>query len=154
MAIKNFAIIVFALLTFTSCKPKESILVSTKFIDSLITNYEVPAAIKENETEMQFWKKRINNDGFDIVNESKYASTLVGRFHLLGDIKDVKQADSIQLMLAKNFNNKVAGPYLALTSNAILQHKFKEAENYLQIAKTIGIKKYEINFWYGLYAVH
>ena len=143
MAIKNFAIILFALLSFTSCKPKETAIVSAKFIDSLMTNYAVPEAIKANEMEMLFWKKRINNDGFDIVNDSKYASTLVSRFHLSGDIKDVKQADSIQLMLAKNFNTKEAGPYLALTANAILQHKFKEAENYLQIAKTIGIKKYE-----------
>ncbi len=143
MSTYNFAIILFALLAFTSCKPKEKAIVSIKFIDSLMANYAIPEAVKANETEMQFWEKRINNDGFDIVNESKYASTLVSRFHLLGDIKDVKHADSIQMMLAKNFNNKEASPYLALTSNAILQHKFKEAENYLQIAKTIGIRKYE-----------
>ena len=128
---------------FTACKNEKKPIVSTQFVDSLINNYTQPNAIKANEVDMKFWKDRISSSGTDIVNETKYASTLVGRFHLTGNILDVKSADSILLKLAKNFNNKEAGPYMTLCSHAILHHQFQIADSFLVLAKSIGIKKYE-----------
>ena len=39
--------------------------------------------------------------------------------------------------------NKEAGPYIALVSHSILQHKFSKADEYLKTAKKIGLKRYE-----------
>ena len=142
MHYKNLLIILSFLSVFTACKQEKVKIVSTKFADSLISYYHTPAAIHSNASEMEFWKKRIVPGG-DITNESKYAALLVGRFNLSGDIRDVKQADSIMLRLAAEFNDKEAGPYIALTAHSILQHRFKEAAAYLNTAKTIGVKRYE-----------
>ena len=145
MKILKSIIIVLSSLLFIQCKNIDKPIVSSTYIDSLLTNYGTPAAITLNQKELKFWKSRIQKNSLDIVNESKYASNLVGRFNLLGDLNDVKMADSILINLEKNFNNKEAGIYLTLVSNSILQHRFKSANDYLQKAKTIGIRKSEDN---------
>ena len=143
MRILKPVLLVISSLLFIQCKNADSPIVSSEYIDSLMTNYGTPSAITLNEKELKFWGTRIQKNGFDIVNESKYASNLVGRFNLLGDLKDVKKADSILINLEKNFNNKEAGIYLTLVSNSILQHNFKKANYYLQKAKSLGIRSSE-----------
>ena len=144
MQILKSSVILLSSLLFIQCKNEDKPIVSVTFIDSLVTNYTTPNAITKNQKELQFWKSRIQKNG-DYINESRYASNLVGRFKLLGDLNDVKMADSILIQLGKNFNNKEAGIYLALASNSILQHQFKKADEYLQNAKFIGIRKSEEN---------
>ena len=139
---KNFFLCITFLTALASCKNNTTTIVSTAFVDSLIKNYTSPA-IKANETELLFWKNRISPQGGDIVNGSKYAATLISRFHLLGDIADVKISDSILNKLARDFNGKEVGPYFSMVSHCILQHKFKEAEIYLDKARAIGLKQYE-----------
>ncbi len=129
---------------FASCKNENKTIVSATFVDSLIINYGQPAAIKANETDLQFWKNRIVPNTPDLVNTAKYASTLIARFNLLGDIKDVKTADSVSQKTAADFKGTEAGPYLAQVAHSILQHRFKEADSLYRIAKAIGLKKYEM----------
>ncbi len=124
-----------------SCNSNKAI-TDIVFADSILTNYSSPSAIKNNAADLQFWQSRItSNPG--IVNELKYAAALMGRFHLLGNIKDVKTADQILIKIDSTFNHKEAAPILALISHSILQHQFKQAENYLQKATSIGLKKYD-----------
>jgi hypothetical protein len=108
-----------------------------------MAHYTTPAAITSNAAEMQFWKNRIDPKLPGLVNESKYAAALVGRFHLTGDIADVRTADSILWQTDSLFNYKEPGPLLALATHAILQHRFVEADSCLQKAKQAGIKPYE-----------
>ena len=128
---------------FASCKNEKKIIVSASFIDSLITNYKEPDVFKSVETDLVFWKNRIDPKNPGFVNELKYASLLVQRFHLTGDINDVILADSILYATDKTFNQKEAAPKMALVRNSILQHRFKQADSLLEQAKAIGIKKYE-----------
>jgi hypothetical protein len=137
-----FSLIIISLLA-SSCKNNTKPIVSSAFVDSLIANYNAPAAIKTNEADLQFWKNRILPHTTDYTNTSKYAAALISRFHLLGDIKDIKTSDSLLQKLAKDFNGKEVGPYFSLVGHYILQHRFKEADSVFQIAKAIGIKKYE-----------
>ncbi|WP_369752848.1 tetratricopeptide repeat protein [Flavobacterium sp. WC2409] len=143
MRILKITVLLFSSLLFIQCKHNQKQLVAETYIDSLITNYGTPKAITDNEKEIQFWQSRINGNAFDMVNKSRYAGNLVARFHLTGDINDVTKADSLLLDIENKFENKQAGPFLALSSNAILQHHFKNAENYLKQAKAIGIKNAE-----------
>jgi tetratricopeptide (TPR) repeat protein len=126
-------------LLILQCQKKETILVDTLYIDSLVTNYSLPKEVTNNAKEVDFWKNRITDNSLDVVNKQQYAANLVARFHLLGDINDVIKADSVLLDIEKNFNNKQAGPFVALTSNAILQHHFQNAASYLKKAKNLGI---------------
>ncbi|MGC4103647.1 tetratricopeptide repeat protein [Ferruginibacter sp.] len=143
-----------------SCKQANKPIVSKVLVDSLITHYTTPQAVKDNAADMQFWKNRINPNSPDYSNALKYAATLISRFHLSGDIHDIKTADSVLLKTAADFNGKEAGPYLSLVGHYILQHRFKEADSIFHLATAIGIKKYEtaatsfdINFELGRIAL-
>jgi hypothetical protein len=105
--------------------------------------YTLPASVKATEDQVQFWKNRIDPKRPGIVSESKYASTLISRFQQFGDINDLRQADSIMQKVNADFNYKEAAPNLTLASYSILQHRFKEADGFLEKARIIGLKKYE-----------
>ena len=150
----------FSITVFFSCNHKNKKVVDAVFADSLITHYSGPASIKNNDAEIKFWRGRINPANPGIVNEMKYAGNLTGRFHLTGDIKDVKTSDSILKRIDTLFNHKEAAPLLSMVSHCILQHRFTEANAYLQSAIAIGIKPYEsysslfdVNFELGNYTL-
>ena len=136
-----FSIAVIAALA--SCNSKKIVIVPASYIDSLLTNYTAADAINANETELKFWKNRIDSQPAGMVNELKYASSLTARFQLTGDINDVLSADSILKVVDNNFNHKEAAPVMALARHAILQHHFAAADSLLEQAKKIGIKEYE-----------
>lgn len=133
----------FILLAFSSCNSDKKNIVDIGFADSLITHYTEPAAIKENAVEIEFWRNRIDRDNPGITNESKYASVLIGRFHLSGDIRDLQISDSILYKVDEVYNHKESGPILSLANHAILQHRFTDADSLLTVAKNTGIRQYE-----------
>jgi tetratricopeptide (TPR) repeat protein len=126
-----------------SCRNGNEKLVDPAYADSLIRHYTLPATILANEQEIQFWKNRIDPKNPGMVNESRYAASLAARFHQLGDIADIRKADSILRRIDTLFNHKEAGPNLSLVGYSILQHRFAEADSFLVKAKAIGLKRYE-----------
>lgn len=131
------------LIFYTACNEHPQPLVSKEFVDSLLIHFDNSARLDKQQQEIDFWKQRIQSNTPDLVNGSRYAGQLVSRFHLRGNINDVKQADSILTNLAAAFNGKEANPFMAMASNAILQHRFQKADSFLQVAKAIGVKPYE-----------
>ncbi len=131
------------LFLLVSCKNENKRIVSAAFVDSLILNYSDTAVIRSVETDLQFWKGRIIPTNPGLVNELKYASSLVQRFHLNGDITDVITADSILYTSDIAFNHNEPAPNMALVHNCILQHRFKNADSLLGQARNAHIKKYE-----------
>lgn len=117
-------------------------IVNSEFIKQAILNYD-DSALKKNETEINFWKNRIQPGKADYTNNMRYAAALVQRFRLSGNIADVAKSDSILFCVAAAFNKIEAAPFLALSSHAILQHRFNKADSFLTVAQKIGIKKYE-----------
>ena len=127
----------------SSCKSGNEGIIAPLYVDSLIKNYSEADAIKANDDDIRFWKARIVNNTPQFMEPSKYGAALKARFSLLGDIADMKKADSILYAVVAAFNGKESSPYLSLSMNAITEHRFKDADSLLTLAKTIGIKKYE-----------
>lgn len=140
---KYFVSLFYLIFLLLSCNRNSSI-VSKDYADSLIANFTEPEIARNNAKEMDFWKSRINPALPGMVNESKYAATLIQRFNQFGDIKDVKEAEKIMRKVSLVYNNKEATPYVALARYAILQHRFKEADSLFSLAKTIGLRNYEL----------
>lgn len=143
---------------FISCKNQESKIVDNAYADSLMNHYTVPKLVTDNEKNMQFWKNRINPNNPGQVAESRYASTLIARFHEFGDIADVKLAESVLKGVNKTYNNTLGSPFVALTASAMLQHHFIQADTLFQQAKKIGIDaltsttlSFDVNFELGRY---
>ena len=130
---------------FVSCKNKNAKIVDKAYVDSLTSHYTLPDMVTVNQKDMEFWKNRINPKDPRQVNESKYASALVSRFHFLGDIRDVKKADSIYNAINKTYNNTLAGPFTALTSTSMLQHHFSRADSLFEKAKKLGVDNFTLN---------
>lgn len=130
---------------FASCKREKAILVEKTYVDSLITHYTLPRQVRDNQTDMVFWKNRIlpNNPGQ--ASESRYASTLITRFHEFGDIQDVKAAEAVEKGINKTYNNSLGGTFVSLAAMGMLQHHFAQADTLLQIAKKKGIETFTAN---------
>ncbi len=128
----------------SGCTRQKKTLISEFYIDSLINNYLEPEFARLNDSSMQFWKNRINPALPGLVSESKYAGFLSMRFHLFGDIQDIRKADSTVNKVDLDFNHNEAQANLTLAGYSILQHRFKEADAYLEKAKRIGLKKYDL----------
>ncbi|MDB5286840.1 MAG: hypothetical protein JWR05_1789 [Mucilaginibacter sp.] len=144
--------------TMASCKHQTTPIVSKMYVDSLISHFVIPQHVKDNDADMIFWKKRINPDQPRHVNESKYAATLITRFHEFGDINDVKQAEAILNTVSHTFNETLPGPFVALASSAMLQHRFKRADTLFKRAEKIGLDdftkttlSFDVNFELGRY---
>ncbi len=115
------------------------------FIDSLITHYAPPAIATKNDEEMQFWKSRIDPHLPGYLNESRYAGCLAFRFRFFGDIADLKKADSVLQKVNRDFNFKEASANIALAAHCVTEHRFMQADSFLQKAKQIGLRPYESN---------
>lgn len=154
--LKNFLYAFLFIGILGSCNHKKFI-VEANYIDSLIKNYTAPAVIT-NQANVEFWGKRIDSSKPGLTNELKYSSTLAERFALKGDIHDLKSADSILHVISTTYNNKELSPYIALVPRSISQHRFNEADSFLNRAKQLGIKQYDaaalsfdVNFELGRY---
>ena len=131
------------LFLFASCKNEKKPIVSAVFIDSLISHYSQPEINTTNETDLQFWKNRLDPKNPGLVSELKYAAALIQRVHLSGDINDVITADSILYVADKTFNHKESSPNMALVRNSMLQHRFTQADSLFDEAKKTDVKPYD-----------
>jgi len=153
---KCISFLIILIFSFSSCKTDRKPIVTEIFIDSVLTNYTIPVSVKNNEADIQFWEQRISSQTPDYSNKMNYAAALVTRFHLLGNIQDLKKSDSILQTLFADYNEKEVGPIFSLVSHSILQHRFKEADSLLNMAKLMGLKRYnaeassfDVNFELG-----
>jgi hypothetical protein len=103
------------------------------------------AQLQKNEVEIQFWNNRLQQDTGSYANMLEISFNTLAHFKLTGKVNDLSYADSMFYGIIKKLNNKDAGVYLALTQNAITQHKFKEAEQFIYAAEKIGADAGTIN---------
>ena len=130
------------LVFFDACTTKDHPVTDIVFIDSLINHYSLSPIQKLNQQDSVFWKDRLDKAPVGFVERQQYAGILSGRFHLYGDIKDIRTADSIMKWINLQYKEEDAGPIRTLAGYAILQHKFNEASDDVQKAIAIGSDMY------------
>ena len=94
-------------------------------------------------TELDFWKNKLTHAPGDIIAESKIAGLLTKRFGYSGDIHEIHQADSLYRVV--NYLNHInsSGTYRSLATNCITQHRFLQAQTYIDSALTLGDDKFQ-----------
>jgi hypothetical protein len=143
LTLKQFAYRLAIILLASSCNRNDRAIVSATYFDSLISHYTEPSAVKQYEEDLVFWQNRIDPKNPGMVNESRYASALVRRFHHSGDINDLHSSDSVLRIVDSVFGHKEASPNLGMAVHCMLEHRFADADKYFAIAKNIGLKNYE-----------
>jgi hypothetical protein len=136
--------VIFLIIGLSACSSEEKHLVPENFVDSLISHYQEPDFARSNDTNIIFWKNRIIPQLPGLVSETKYAGALTTRFHLFGEMRDMKSADSTIRKIDADFNHKESHAGLTLVSYSILQHRFDEAGRWLEMAKQTGLKRYDL----------
>lgn len=137
---KIIAILLPAFIIFvTGCSRERKPLVQTSdYANYLLAPKTKTASINEL---MGFWKKRLDQHPGDMVAELKMAGLYARRFSSSGNISDIKKSDSLYQQvntIQKLFGSSV---YRSLATNAITQHRFKLAAQYLDTAFRMGDDK-------------
>jgi tetratricopeptide (TPR) repeat protein len=152
----GFAVAISAIV-FVSCNKQTSIAKVNDYNTFLNPKFQ-QAQLDKNETEIAFWDNKLKADTGSYANMLEVGFNTLAHFKLTGNVNDLSFADSLFFRVAKKLNNKEASVYLALTQNAITQHKFKEAEQYLYQAEKIGadagtinLLKFDVNMELGNY---
>jgi len=134
-------------------------IVEQQYIDSLLTNYSESGIKSVNQQDIEFWRKRIDPTNPQFQNELKYAGALVTRFRINGDIQDVADAERVYRQVNETYHSRIPGPFLGLTSSAMLTHRFAEADTLMAKARSLGIHAYvdkllsfDLAFEHGRYA--
>lgn len=122
-----------------SCN-RNKILVQPAFADSLIAHYTPSASAMINEEDLKFWKQRADHSADNFVDRTKYCSALVSRFHIYGDIGDLKTADSLMQQTAMQY--KEPGMLLSLAGYKMLQHQFSQAKKYIDAVAEMKAENY------------
>jgi hypothetical protein len=122
-----------------SCNRGE-VLVKPVFIDSLLSHYTPSPMAAVNDSDLAFWNNRVQKEPGSFVNLSKYASALAGRFHLYGDIKDLRAADSIMQKIAHQYHEP--GMLLSLAGYKMMQHRFAEAKEAIDSVVAMKAERY------------
>jgi hypothetical protein len=127
-----------------SCNTKNNI-ANVKDYGAFINPEFQKAQLQKNEFEIQFWNTKLQQDTGSSINMLEVGFNSLAHFKLTGNVNDLAFADSLFYRSLSKSNNKEASIYLALTQNAITQHKFKEAEQYVYAAEKIGADAGTIN---------
>jgi hypothetical protein len=136
-------ILVSLTLLMISCNKKP--IANAKDYAAFINPAFVKAQLQNNENEIKFWSDKLKGDTGSFGNMLQVGFNTLTHFKLSGNVHDLGVADSLFNVVIKKLNNKDAAVYLALTQNAITQHKFKEAEQYIFAAEKIGADAGTIN---------
>ncbi len=127
-----------------SCKQKNNIAKAKDYDVFLNTSFQ-KKQLQKNEYEINFWNNKLKADTGSYPNMLEVAFNKLANFKLTGNINNLAFADSLFYGVANKLNNKEAAVYFSLTQNAITQHKFKEAEQFLTKAAAIGADAETIN---------
>ncbi len=115
---------------------KAPLVVNIQEVEPYLQADTVPQ-LSKCDTEIRFWKKRTP----DLISLSKIGSLYASRFKLSGEVQDILISDSIFNELANSPYGKTSEIYHMLAANAITQHQFRKAENYIRQAYEIGNNK-------------
>lgn len=112
---------------------KEEIVTALMEQNSTSTSSEVIKA------DIQFWTKRLEEKANDDMSaQIKLAGLYSKRFQYSGNINDVHQSDSFYHVANQLQSKFGSGIYRSLAANCVTQHKFLQADLYLDSAAAMG----------------
>ncbi len=133
----NIILLLLTVLLTSSCKDTQNKITQTSDYDIYLSNPE-NKSLKKIEADYNFWKTKLKNTPNQYPYLAKIASAESKLFASTGNIDYLKKAEEnlVKLNSITNYNN--AGYLRSLARNYISQHKFKEALDVLEKAKTNG----------------
>jgi tetratricopeptide (TPR) repeat protein len=88
--------------------------------------------------DINFWCQRLKKNPEDVVAKVSLAGLYSSKFKVGGDINDIHTSDSLYLFANPLFKTNSSSLYRSLAANCVTQHKFRQAQLYLDTALTMG----------------
>jgi tetratricopeptide (TPR) repeat protein len=98
--------------------------------------------LQQIDTELAFWTNKLANSPGDIIAQSKLAGLLTKRFAYSGNITEIHRADSLYRAVNVINHTTSSGTFRSLAANCITQHRFQQAQLYIDSALVLGDDKY------------
>jgi len=95
-------------------------------------------SLQRIKADMDFWMQRLEKNPDDVVAKVSLAGLHGARFKVAGDINDIHTSDSLYLVANPLFKTNSSSLYRSLATNCVTQHKFQQAQLYLDTALTMG----------------
>lgn len=139
---KQFIVILSAAF-ITGCANETSSITEEQKITTLLQqSAEHKTELTGIDEDILFWSNRLTAKADDNNAKIKLASLYSKRFQYSGSINDVLKSDSLYTVanqLQKHFSS---GIYRSLAANCVTQHRFQQADKYLDTALQMGDDKY------------
>ena len=103
-----------------------------------IVSADSMSSLQRIEIDINFWKKRLKKNPEDDVSKISLAGLYSARFKTAGNINDIHTSDSLYMVANCLFKTSSSSIYRSLASNCITQHKFQQAQVYLDTALKMG----------------
>ena len=136
----RYLIIIFIVSVFASCKnfiqPVTKISDYDKYMH--INSADSMISLQRIKIDMDFWMQRLKKYPEDAVAKASLAGLYSVRFKTVGDINDIHTSDSLYLIANHLFRTNSSSVYRSLAANCITQHKFLQAQLYLDTALSMG----------------
>lgn len=122
-----------------ACSPNNNAVVQEEIINTLMEQKSTSTVSNVMNADLQFWTKRLEeNANDDISAQIKLAGLYSRRFHYSGNINDVHVSDSFYHAANQLQRKFGSGIYRSLAANCVTQHKFLQADLYLDSAEALG----------------
>ena len=119
------------------CRQSSAPVADPAFADSLISQYQPSVIMRTSDSNLVFWRNRMEAQPENFVNGPKYASALSTHFHLYGNINDLLKADSLMKRSNEANQYKEPGIFRTLAVYSLLQHQFHQADSFFKKAVAI-----------------
>ena len=140
---KQFVVILSAAVFFAACtNEKAPVTEEQRITAALQKSAEHKSDLTIIDEDILFWSNRLTAKTDDHIAKTKLASLYSKRFQYSGNINDVLKSDSLFTVanqLQKHFSS---GIYRSLAANCVTQHRFQQADKYLDTALQMGDDKY------------
>src|SRR5215212_4131876 len=136
----RLCIVFVCLLIFIGCKNSIQPIVKTADYEKFmhIVSPDSMHSIRRIKADMDFWMQRLEKNPDDVVAKVSLAGLHGARFKVGGDINDIHTSDSLYIVANPLFKTNSSSLYRSLATNCITQHKFQQAQRYLDTALTMG----------------
>lgn len=94
------------------------------------------------EADRQFWQNRIDSNVRDMAARTKLAGILARQFSRTGNITDLHASDSLYILVNAYNRNTTSSIFRSLAANCVTQHRFQQAQLYIDSALALGDDKY------------
>lgn len=129
-----------SLFVFSNCRNSRQTITKASDYEKYmhIASADSMHSLQRINQDIDFWMLRLKNIPDDVVAKVSLAGLYSARFKTAGNIDDIHTSDSLYMVANPLFKSNSSSLYRSLAVNCITQHKFEQAQSYLDTALKMG----------------